>query len=102
MTTMAEKSKQSGHSTFRGHPISWVDEMWVYDDDKKPIPGWGGENRPCVKCGSNKWSGDGEHDQCLGLLPGVDNACCGHGDKSQSYIRFTNGVVVRGFAVADV
>lgn len=38
-------------------------------------------------------------DACLGLLPGVANACCGHGTRAESYIQFTNGVTVRGFMV---
>lgn len=101
MTTMAEEAKARGHSSFRGHPIIWVDEMWVYEDNKKPIPGWGGEVRPCLKCGSSKWSGDGEVDECLGTLPGVDNACCGHGNREEAYISFTNGVFIRGFMIEE-
>ena len=38
-------------------------------------------------------------DACLGILPGVDNACCGHGVREKSYIRFSNGMVVKGFEV---
>lgn len=34
------------------------------------------------------------HDPCLGTLPGVDYACCGHG-KVPGYILFSNGVSVR-------
>lgn len=32
-------------------------------------------------------------DPCLGVLPGVLAACCGHG-KKQGYIYFENGVTV--------
>lgn len=31
----------------------------------------------------------------MGKLPGVDAACCGQGVK-EGYIRFVNGVVIRG------
>ena len=31
----------------------------------------------------------------------VDNACCGHGVQEESYIRFTNGVAIRGFKVVE-
>ena len=34
-------------------------------------------------------------DPCLGYLPGVRYACCGHGEE-HGYIFFDNGVVVRG------
>lgn len=99
--TMAEEDRERGVSTFRGHPIVWRNDMWVYADDGKPIPGWGGEVRPCVVCGQQGWSGEGEVDECLGLLPGVSNACCGHGDPTNSYIQFTNGLFIRGFRVVQ-
>lgn len=97
----AEKATIQGRSHFRGHPIIYVDKAWLYEDDRTPIPGWGGENRPCIKCGSSKWSGDGEVDECLGVLPGVSNACCGHGVPERSYICFKNGVVLKGFTVTE-
>jgi hypothetical protein len=40
-----------------------------------------------------------EPDACLGCLPGVKSACCGHGRRKESYIRFVNGKEVRGFAI---
>ncbi len=101
MESMATEAKTNGKSNFRGHQIIYVNNRWLYEDTREPIPGYGGEARPCKKCGSESWSGTGDVDACLGLLPGVDNACCGHGDRSQAYIRFTNGVVVRGFEVVD-
>ncbi len=33
------------------------------------------------------------HDACLGTLPGVWNACCGHGDPSEAYVQFRPGVL---------
>ncbi len=101
MCSMADEAKAKGRSHFRGHPIVWLSERWVYEDNQEPIPGWGGENRSCIKCGSTEWSGDGHVDQCLGVLPGVDNACCGHGAPEEAYIHFTNGVMIRGFVVVD-
>lgn len=35
-------------------------------------------------------------DPCLGELPGVLHACCGHGDPHMSYVVFENGVTLRG------
>lgn len=71
--------------------------MWRYEDDGAPLPGWGGEIRPCTECGSEHELH--EVDPCLGVLPGVDNACCGHGDPEHAYVRFTNGVVLERFEV---
>ncbi len=36
------------------------------------------------------------HDPCLGELPGVMNACCGHGDDSGAYVQLIGGRCVRG------
>ena len=83
-------------SHFRGHPIVYKNKKWVYVDNGLPA----NENiRPCVKCGKQTTLGEGEVDPCLGVLPGVDNACCGHGIKEMSYIRFTSGVVIKNFDI---
>ena len=100
--TMAEEAKANGRSTWRGHPIIYVNNKWLYENTCEPIPGYGGKVRPCIRCGKTfEGANIGDADPCLGELPGVDNACCGHGDKSQSYIRFTNGLVIRGFEIVD-
>lgn len=88
------------HSTYKGHPIEWIGNFngkpaWIFSDTAEPIPEHGGKPRPCIHCGS----GFGDHDECLGLLPCVDAACCGHGDASEAYVRFSNGVELRGFTV---
>jgi len=94
----------AARSYFRGHPVvrnkqgkGWI---WVYEDTRKPLPANGGEVRPCKKCGELFALGSGEVDPCLGVLPGVDNACCGHGIRRQAYVRFENGVVLKNFVVA--
>lgn len=86
-----------GH--FRGNPIVWTDNRWVYADNGEEIPSNGGKIRPCAKCGALFTLGEGEVDPCLGILPGVDNACCGHGIRSEAYVRFTNGVVLKKFII---
>lgn len=93
-------------SHFRGHSIIYIGEYpndgrWVFEDTGEDLPATGGKVRPCVKCGVEFTLGEGEVDPCLGVLPGVDNACCGHGVRDLSYIRFTNGIVVKGFVVED-
>lgn len=89
----------AARSYFRGHAIIWKNNKWAYEDDGSDIPANGGEIRPCKKCGKLFPLGEGEVDPCLGVLPGVDNACCGHGIRENSYIRFTNGVVIKGFEI---
>lgn len=49
--------------------------------------------RKCPVCGECRTS-DGR-DPCLGSLPGVRNACCGHGVEP-GYVMFDNGTVIRG------
>ena len=86
---------------FRGHPATWDGEHWRYDDTNE-IAGFGYTVRPCKQCGlifegSNK----GEPDPCLGNLSGVTNACCGHGIRSEAYICFEGGLVIRGFTIEN-
>lgn len=63
-------------------------EKFYYEDGEE----YTGKNyRPCPKCGKIPTQ-DG-HDACLGTLPGVKYACCGHGVSG--YITFVNGVTIR-------
>ncbi len=47
----------------------------------------------CVKCGMKRQKNG--NDPCLGTLPGVTFACCGHG-VGDGYVKFDNGAVLRG------
>lgn len=90
----------TAHGYFRGHPVHWDESAqgWRYEDGGRA--GFGEEVRPCAACGLTfQGSNHGEPDPCLGDLPGVDNACCGHGVRDEAYVRFTNGVVLRGFVI---
>jgi hypothetical protein len=49
----------------------------------------------CPKC--NRPPTPEGHDACLGHIPGVRAACCGHG-TGPSYIWFENGTIIRDFA----
>lgn len=40
-------------------------------------------------------------DPCLGYLPGVRNACCGHGVSGAAYIQFDNGIIIRGEFIVE-
>ena len=80
-------------SGLRGHYRTWDNALkrWAYEDSCVD------DLLLCKKCCETI---DGsEPDICLGNLPGVDSACCGHGIREQAYIRFTNGLTVRGFCV---
>jgi hypothetical protein len=36
------------------------------------------------------------HDGCLGTLPGLMNACCGHGGNAEGvYVQFLDGTCIR-------
>ena len=58
----------------RGNPIEYINNKWVYSDDKKPLED---EERPCVRCGRMP-TAEG-YDACLGYVKGATGACCGHG-----------------------
>ena len=49
---------------------------------------------PCGQCGGMPT--EKGHDPCIADLPGVVNACCGHGTHS-GYVHFENGLVIRGY-----
>lgn len=99
--SMAEEDLERGYSHCRGHLLQRIKGKWVYADNREPYPGDGGEIRPCKKCGSTESSNEGHVDECLGQLPGVTNACCGHGAAEGSYICFENGVTIVGFTVSE-
>ena len=77
---------------FRGYLIEYVNDQWVYSDTKQPTATtW--QNRPCGHCGMyNTKEG---HDGCLGTLPNVINACCGHGNNEEAYLQYRDGSTIR-------
>ena len=78
-------------SFFRGHPIFFNKDEWFYVDSGLPTVG---SDRQCGHCG--KESTKEGHDGCVGTLPGVMNACCGHGIVSEAYIQFSPNHCLRG------
>ncbi len=64
----------------------------VSDQPRQWQEGW-----VCPECKETR--GADLHDPCLGRLPGVRYACCGHGGKApgyaDGYVCFENGVVIR-------
>jgi len=70
-------------SYFRGHHIWFITNEWVYWDTGESVLG---NERPCGYCGK-EITKEG-HDGCLGTLPGIRNACCGHGIEDDAYVQF--------------
>lgn len=70
----------------RGHKIYYDPDKkeWLYCDDHTSAD----VTRPCALCGHMPLE-NGE-DYCLGHIPGVKAACCGHGVKGYGYILYKN------------
>lgn len=78
--------------SWRGHHI-YEDEIgaWAYADGTLVSAD---PDRACAHCGlANTPEG---HDGCLGTIPGVAAACCGHGIASDAYVVFTDRREKRG------
>lgn len=72
--------------TWRGHQIRKERGHYIYTDTGQLVSEY--PNRECGFCGlENTPEG---HDGCLGTLPNVMNACCGHGN-GEAYIQFNGG-----------
>lgn len=78
-------------STLRGHQITYTEAQWQYIDTGEPTLD---STRRCGRCDQARTI-DG-HDACLGDLPGVMNACCGHGQERGAYVQFWDGSVLQG------
>ena len=80
----------TARSTWRGHMIEVVDASWAYSDTGEPVA-W---DRPCGHC--HEYPTAEDHDACLGELPGVMNACCGHGTSEDAYVQLNDKSILRG------
>ena len=86
-------AKPRSTSTLRGHPIYLDGEDYRYvDNDEPTATTW--TTRDCGHC--YKRNTPEGHDGCLGTLPGVANACCGHGAVEEAYIQLHDGSELRG------
>ena len=74
-----------GHRTYRD-----AHGVWRMSGTRKPVKKAVVNCKRCLK--TMKF---GDPDPCLGVLPGVAYACCGHGVE-EGYIYFHSGVVIRG------
>lgn len=71
---------------WRGWPIYWDGKYWRYKDNDECVRA---VDRPCGACGKKR-TPEG-HDPCLGKLPRVMNACCGHGNENEAYVQLSGG-----------
>lgn len=77
---------------YRGHNIEMKNGVWVYSDTQSPVnldP-----DRICGVCHKSNTSLG--HDDCIANLPGVINACCGHGNIDDAYVVFFDGQRISG------
>ncbi len=81
----------TARSMWLGYEIEFVDGEFVFSDTGEPTAG---SNRACGHC--HKRSTAEGHDACLGTLPGVKNACCGHGEVAEAYVQMVGGKHVQG------
>lgn len=86
-------------SRLRGRNIEFVNNEWIYSDTKE-LTSATFKDRPCGYCGNHNTHED--HDSCLGTLPGLMNACCGHGVENEAYVQFLDGVSIHGKDAVDV
>jgi len=78
---------------WRGHEIRRVAaDAWAYSDTGESVSSQ--PARACGRCGGAVTS-EG-HDACLGTLPGVMNACCGHGRMADAYVQLNDGRILQG------
>lgn len=79
--------------TFRGNEIVTKDGVHCYADTGETTASTY-RQRPCGHCGLH-YTKEG-HDGCLGTIPNVQNACCGHGEVSSAYVVLSDGSRLSG------
>lgn len=85
-------------SDFRGYKIIAIDGVWRFSDTLDyTIKTF--SDRACGHCGQHNTK-EG-YDDCIGTLPDVSNACCGHGITLHAYVQFSNGSCIRGQSAID-
>lgn len=82
---------------WRGNVMVLRDGAWQYEADGEVVA-----NDPDRSCGRCERPNTPEgHDACLGTLPGVRNACCGHGVTTKAYAQLDDGRRLSGGAALE-
>lgn len=90
-------SRPIARSTWRGHATHQDRAgVWRYSDTGEAVRA--NPSRTCGHC--HRPDTPEGHDGCLGTLPGVRNACCGHGDDEAAYVQYDDGREFRGVEAA--
>lgn len=81
----------SAKSRVYGHPVIHHSgkDVWRWDDTGEAVTRESEQARLCPRCGKPP-TREG-YDACLGHLPGISGACCGHGFSEDVYVQFENG-----------
>jgi len=80
-------------SKSNGYDIEFIESEWIYSDNKISLS----VARPCNNCGKHTIKdGKEEYDSCIGRLPGVKNACCGHGNIYETYVQLLDNTLIKG------
>ncbi|WP_413862021.1 hypothetical protein [Methanobrevibacter sp. UBA417] len=82
-------------STTHGYGIEYNGIKWVYSDTKEDIT----DIRPCRYC--SKMQTKEGYDGCLGYIPGVRSACCGHGIENP-YVVTNDGEYIQFNSVEEL
>jgi hypothetical protein len=70
-----------------GHDAQWEEgDVWRFSDTGEPANDENIRARKCPVCQLSP--SQNMHDPCIADLPGVRNACCGHGRPKNAYVQF--------------
>ena len=107
-----QRRKGHRHLPYINHPVRVAETLWsvggvrdmttlvaalLHDTLEDTETTW--KQRPCGRCSLHE-TPEG-HDACLGTLPGVENACCGHGNDRDAFIQYSDGRYVQGQNAID-
>ncbi len=83
-------------STSNGHPISFIDDIWIFDDNGQKVK----DGRPCFNCGRAQTSVTLQNGETIKVDACIENqikllnnngvktksSCCGHGQHDSFII----------------
>ncbi len=86
----------STRSWIRGHFTIYNEKGWLYEDTLEKAD----DDRRCAHC--HEYPTEEGYDHCLGFLPGVKHACCGHGIPENAYVVLDNDCCFRGHEALEM